>query len=249
MSKKLNEKHLNEHQCYEIILKLNKTNVLSIKTLAREYNVSEGAIWKVWDNRKAILERYTLLFEKAKERTFRAFVGQFTELEDMLYIWIDNMRCAKLLVPPSFGITKVKSIASSLFILKSNFKASWQWLSQFRACRGLQKMLLHGKGTKVNKNDPELLAALEEFYRIIAQYDPENVYNMDKTSLFFQLLLIYTLLMPNKDISTTKGKKKAKDWVFLIVCTNALECTKFHVHWSGNWKNQLVLRIGNDMFN
>ncbi len=165
----------------------------------------------MWDNREAILERYTLLSEKTKERTFRAFVRRFTKLEDMLYIWIDNMRCVKLLVPPSFAIAKVKSIASNLSILKSNFKASWQWLSQFRACRGLQKMLLHGKGTKVNKNDPELLAALEEFYKIIAQYDPENVYNMDKTSLFFQLLLIYTLLMPNEDISTTRGKKKAKD--------------------------------------
>jgi hypothetical protein len=46
---------------------------------------------------------------------------------------------------------------------------------------------------------------------IIAQYDPKNVYNMDKTSLFFQLLLIYTLLVPNEDISTTRGKKKTKD--------------------------------------
>jgi hypothetical protein len=121
MLKKLNEKHFNEHQCYEIILKLNKTNVLNIKTLAWKYNVSEGAIWKVWDNREAILERYALLSEKAKERTFRAFVGWFTELEDMLYIWIDNMRYAKLPVPPSFAITKVKIIVSSLFIPKSNF--------------------------------------------------------------------------------------------------------------------------------
>jgi hypothetical protein len=72
-------------------------------------------------------------------------------------------------------------------------------------------MLLHRKGTKVNKNDPKLLVALEEFYKIIMQYDPENVYNMDKTSLFFQLLLIYTFLMPNEDISTTRGKKKAKN--------------------------------------
>jgi hypothetical protein len=122
----------------------------------------------VWDNREAILERYALLSEKTKERTFRAFVGRFTELEDMLYIWIDNMHCAKLLVPPSFAIGKVKSIASNLSIPKSNFKASWQWLSQFRACRELQKMLLQGKGTKVNKNDPELLAGLEEFDKIIA---------------------------------------------------------------------------------
>jgi hypothetical protein len=28
-----------------------------------------------------------------------------------------------------------------------------------------------------------------------------------------------------------------------------LECTKFHVHWSRIWKNQLVLKINNDMFN
>jgi hypothetical protein len=164
----------------------------------------------VWDNREAILEQYALLSEKAKERTFRALVGRFTELEDMLYRWIDNMHCAKLHVPPSFAITKVKSIASSLFIPKSNFKAFWQWLSQFRACNGLQKMLLHGKGIEVNKNDPELLVALEEFYKIIVQYDPENVYNMDNTSLFFQLLLIYTLLMPNEDISTTRGKKESQ---------------------------------------
>jgi hypothetical protein len=86
MSKKLNKKHLNEHQCYEIVLKLNKTNVLSIKTLAWEYNVSEGVIWKVWDNREVILEWYALLFEKANEKTFQAFVGRFTELENMLYI-------------------------------------------------------------------------------------------------------------------------------------------------------------------
>jgi inactivated superfamily I helicase len=86
MSKKPNEKRLNEHQHCEIILKLSKTNALSKRALAREYNVSEGAIRKVWDNWEAILERSTLLPEEAKERTFRASVGRFTELEDMLYI-------------------------------------------------------------------------------------------------------------------------------------------------------------------
>jgi hypothetical protein len=46
-------------------------------------------------------------------------------------------------------------------------------------------MLLHGEGAKVNKNDPELLATLEELYGIIAQYDLKNVDNMDETGLFF----------------------------------------------------------------
>jgi len=149
-----------------------------------------------------------------------------TELEDMLYIWIDSMRHAKLPIPPSLAIAKTKNIASSLSIQKFDFKASWQWLNRFRACRGLQKMLLHGEGAKVNKNDLELLAVLEELYGIVAQYDPENVYNMDEICLFFRLLSRYSLLMPNEDISTTKGKKKAKDRVSLIVCGNAFRTHK-----------------------
>jgi hypothetical protein len=63
-----------------------------------------------------MLERFALLSEEAKERTFRAFVGQFTELENMLYIWIDSMRRAKLLVPSSLAIAKAKNIASNLSI-------------------------------------------------------------------------------------------------------------------------------------
>jgi hypothetical protein len=61
-------------------------------------------------------------------------------------------------------------------------------------------MLLHRKGAKVNKNDPKLLAALEELNVIIAQYDPENVYNMDETDLFFRLLLRYLHQMTIHDM-------------------------------------------------
>ncbi len=108
----------------------------------------EGTIRKVWDNREAILERSALLYEEVKERTFRASVGRFTKLEDMLYIWIDSMRRAKLPIPSSLAIAKTKSIASSLSILESesfqskiqtaskpntkNFKTYTKW--QFMTC-------------------------------------------------------------------------------------------------------------------
>jgi hypothetical protein len=61
-------------------------NASSKRALAREYNISEGAIWKVWDNWEAILEWFALLSEEVKERTFQAFVGWFTELEDVLHL-------------------------------------------------------------------------------------------------------------------------------------------------------------------
>jgi hypothetical protein len=83
MSKNPNGKILNEHQRYEIILKLSKTNAPSKRALAREYIVSKGAIRKVWNNQEAKLEQFALLSEEAKERAFRASVGRFTELEDM----------------------------------------------------------------------------------------------------------------------------------------------------------------------
>jgi hypothetical protein len=124
MLKKPKGKRFNEHQCCEIISKVSKTNAQSKKALAREDSVSEGTILKVWDNQEVILEQSTLLCKEAKERTFRAFVGRFTELEDMLYIWIDSMCPAKLLVSPSFAIAKTKSIASNLSIPDYNFKAS-----------------------------------------------------------------------------------------------------------------------------
>jgi hypothetical protein len=63
--------------------------------------------------------------DEAKEKTFRSSVGRFTELEDMLYIWSDNMHHANLPVLPSFTIAKSKSIASSLSIPETDFKASW----------------------------------------------------------------------------------------------------------------------------
>jgi hypothetical protein len=65
-----------------------------------------------------------------------------------------------------------------------------------------------------------LLAALDDLYAIIAQYDLENVYNMDETGLFFCLLPRYNLLMPDEDILTTRRKKKSKDRVSFIVCAN-----------------------------
>jgi len=124
MSKKLTGKRLNESQRYEIISKLSKTNPPSKRVLTREYDVSKAAIWKVWEKRNSILERSALLSEEAKLKTFRTSVGRFTELEDMLYIWIDSMRRARLPVPPSLAIAKAKSIASTLSISNLDFKAS-----------------------------------------------------------------------------------------------------------------------------
>jgi transposase len=66
MSKKSNGKRLNESQRCEIIAKLNKTDAPSKRAIAREYDVSEGTIRKVWDKREQILKWSALMSDEVK---------------------------------------------------------------------------------------------------------------------------------------------------------------------------------------
>jgi hypothetical protein len=69
---------------------------------------------------------------------------------------------------------------------------------------------MFGEGAEVNKIDPQLLESLDKLYENIRKYQPSSVYNMDETGLFHRLLPHYSLLMPNEDVSTVRGKKKIK---------------------------------------
>ena len=80
--------------------------------------------------------------------------------------------------------------------MQDDFKASGPWFSQFRECCEIQQLLLHGEGVEVDGENPDLVAALDKLYAIIAKYDPENVYNMDEIGLFFgcsQIHLAYAI--------------------------------------------------------
>ena len=120
-------KRLNESLRLEVISRLSKPNPPSKRSVARQYEVSEAAIRKVWSKCEVIRKRSALMSEEAKKKTFRAFVGRFTKLEDKLYLWIDSMRRANLSVPPSLAILKAKEIAEQLLISQDDFKSSRQW--------------------------------------------------------------------------------------------------------------------------
>ena len=102
-----------------------------------------------------------------------------------------------------------------------DFKASWMWLSRFRDRKELQGVYLHGEGGEVNKEDPALLEQLNKLYDEIKAYDADRIYNMDETGIFFRMISNYTYILPNEDVKTARGRKKAKERVSLIVCSNA----------------------------
>ena len=86
-----NSKRLSESQRLEVIAKLSVPSAPIKRSLAREYGVSEGAIRKIMKNQEGIQKRSALMSEEGKRKTLRVSIGQFYELEDILYVWIDRM--------------------------------------------------------------------------------------------------------------------------------------------------------------
>ena len=80
----------------------------------------------------------------------------------------------------------------------------------------LVRIATNNDGAEVNKSGPVLLEKLNELYNVIVKYDSENIYNIDESELFYRILPKYTLLLPEEDVSTARGKKKAKDRLIIV---------------------------------
>ena len=101
---------------------------------------------------------------------------------------------------------------------------------------GLSRFFKYKKTNEEYQNNPEFVIPKEECTNFdnwdIIDY-VENVYNMDKTGLFFRMVPNYTLLIPGEDIATAQGKKVQKDRVTLSVCCNATGSHKIPIHMIG----------------
>jgi hypothetical protein len=103
----------------------------------------------------------------------------------------------------------------------ATFEASDGWAKKFVERNSLSSKLLHGEAGSVDAAAiAEGLASLRE---LMAGYDPDHIYNVDETGLFYRLLprRTYTsLLESKKSVRGTKGMK-AKDRLSIYICTNA----------------------------
>ena len=230
---------LTENERLVVIEELEKPQSRSKLAIAKSYNVSEGAIRKLWKNRETIKQRASSLSVATMNRK-RDTPAKYPEMEKYLYEWIQLVRQAKQPLSPSLVLKRAEEYAEKHEI--SEFKASWKWLSRFRKRTGLKCVQLHGEGAEVNRSDPVLLDALDNLYQCIRNYRPDHVYNMDECALFYRMVPRYSVLLPNESSSEIRGLKIPKDRVSLIMSTNATGTHKIPCVMVGKARSPVCVR-------
>ena len=137
---------------------------------------------------------------------------KFEALEEALGIWFATMQAKKAIISDAILLEKGKDFAARLQC--DDFMASSGWLSRFKTRHGISLKILHGEAASVNTST--VSAARIELQAIVAQYAPEDVYNVDETGLFYRM-------PPSKSLAQgpRQGTKQYKDRITVALCTNS----------------------------
>lgn len=115
------------------------------------------------------------------------------------------------------------------------------WLQSFQKRNSIKGYRRHGESGSVN----QLLIqnALPHIRDVIDEYNPEDVYNMDETGLFFRL-------QPDRSLATyaIQGQKKDKERISIVICANESGTDRIPLTIIGHYKNPHCFKDhGNNM--
>ncbi|CAN0128338.1 unnamed protein product, partial [Heterosigma akashiwo] len=186
------------------------------KDVAFEANVAVRTLRR-WQGQEAELRKR--LEECENPDSKKAQPLKYPRVDAETYEWATALREAGYPLSGEMIQMRAESLAEKYGY--EDFKHSNGWLDRFLKRHNMRSANLHGEGGDVDeKKHAEAIGKLKEE---LADYDPDDIYNMDETGLFFKLLPKKTYLLASEDKKNTRGTKaiKAKDRVTLIVCCNA----------------------------
>ena len=143
--------------------------------------------------------------------------GKHENLEQALFLWFSDVRSKNAIINDDMLIEKAKKFGVELGV--QDFQYSKGWLHKFKKCHTISKHIAHGEADSA---DPVVVSQGRlQLQDDLASYDPNDVYNMDETGLFYQLL-------PNSTLATSpvSGKKKQKERITVALCSNATRTDK-----------------------
>ncbi len=109
---------------------------------------------------------------------------QHPEITEMMELWVSKAMSDGLLLMGEVLHQKWRSFADLAGIPEDErLSLSEGWLTSFKSQTGLKSFKCHGEAASAKMEDVE--AEHERIRLICAEYELKNIYNMDKTGLFY----------------------------------------------------------------
>lgn len=111
------------------------------------------------------------------------------QLEDALFLWFSDMSLHHAAINDEMLIMKAKTLGEQLNV--TEFCYSRGWIQRFKNRRGIKRKLYEGEAESA---DMSLVhTGRDKLQQILKEYNPEDVFNLDESGLFFRLGPNYTL--------------------------------------------------------
>ena len=136
------------------------------------------------------------------------------QLDTALANWVLQMQYQKLRIDTAIIQAKAVQFGRTLDIPDGTLQFSNGWLQKFCKRHRFQEFRIHGESGDAQMQNIE--EELQHIKHIIAQYTPDDIYNMDETGLFYNLA-------PDKTIAQRQieGAKKDKTRITIGFTCNA----------------------------
>nr|XP_053630700.1 tigger transposable element-derived protein 1-like [Cherax quadricarinatus] len=196
---------------------------LSAAELARMYNKPYTTICSIMAKKKEIKEA---VVAKGVNMLTKMISPVLKEVEKLLLVWIDEKQLARDSVMTSIICEKARQLHDDL-VKKlhansgdvSEFKASKGWFERFKNCTGIHSVVRHGEAASSGHKVAEKYVHEFKEYINSKGLKPEQVFNCDKTGLFWKKMPKRTYI--TQEEKALPGHKPLKDRLTLMFCANA----------------------------
>lgn len=199
---------------------------VSSQDVQKKFNCSRRFVFSVKQNSESILQAASS--SNLEVKTSRQ--PKYPQIERLLFEFTQFSRSARL--PVTGPVLEAKAIAIREKLLSKStdesrrsvlegFSASGSWLQSFLNRNSLRSVKLQNDSVALKGKGPSLGArSLQEK---LAEYDPEWIFGLCDTALFYKLFPKQNYVLDGNDKSKLRLNKnmKAKDRISAYVCTNA----------------------------
>ena len=217
-------------QRFDILKAVDKVHGHGSKSrIAKEFGIANSTLSTIIKERK----RIEAAFEESKFQPQRKRIrsAKYEDIESGLLLWFKGIREKNLPVSGPILQTKAEEIAKEMGF--EDFSCSSGWIHRFKIRHAIVQKRVSGEAASVSE---ETVASWQEVTlpSLLADFAPEDVFNVDETGLFFKLLPDSTLAFKGE---TCHGGKRAKERITVLVGGNADGSEKLPLLVIGKSKN------------